>query len=349
MLNEAKQHFFKKLIEDTIGYYRIYDFVKTKFKETLNPAITFSSAEEFWKSIHQGKFAYQIDDLPSLKNNQLIKLKDFVLTEWTPKLPGRVWTKDGSKNLFQGLQDIIGEVNISDKIYKVLGPLGKEKVITGGFGTVRVKPRSNKDYCMLLNAVSRDNWKCDYGIPIVVSKSVYDKFIEYSHNEGAPEIEELRGTLILNKSFDGLEIIEPAIGANIGNEIKDLLSDFPDLQKCFVYVSSPLDIKLRYNKSHPDAIAWTMFKTNKEEEPLRLTYAQFNPIDDESSRHAVEFINQYVLNFDGIEIMTDFDGQKRRLISKVNLADTKNFNLQFRRTLGTIENWIKREQKKLSL
>lgn len=58
---------------------------------------------------------------------------------------------------------------------------------------------------------------------------------------------------------------------------------------------------------------------------------------------AVSFLNNYVLNFSGTEILTDFDGQKRRLISKTNLGDTKNFTWEFRRTLNSIDSWIRRE------
>jgi hypothetical protein len=106
---------------------------------------------------------------------------------------------------------------------------------------------------------------------------------------------------------------------------------------------------MRYNKSHPEAIAWTMFKTDLIEEPLRLTYARFNPLDEESITEATEFINQYVLGFDGTEILTDFDGQKRRLISKSNLSNIRSLATGQRSSLFTIHNWIQRENRKSSL
>jgi hypothetical protein len=86
-----------------------------------------------------------------------------------------------------------------------------------------------------------------------------------------------------------------------------------------------------------------MFKTNVKREPLRLTYAAFNPIDGDSAKEAVEFINNYVFEFGGIEILTDFDGQKRRLVSKSTLADTGNFKLQHRRIISTIKAWVQKE------
>lgn len=313
-----------------------------KVRATINNTRTFTNSEDFWKSILQKDFRNRHNDI-TLENNQIVELKDFFLSEWTPKLPGRVWTSDGDINLFEGIQNIVGQVNIHDKIYDVLGPEGKSKMITGGFGSVRIKPRTNTDYCMLLNAVSVNDWHCDYGIPIVVSKAVYDVFLRYSHNQGSPWIEELKGILILNNPISADEIISPAIGAGLDYKTIDLLSDIPNLQKCFIYVSSPLDIKMKYNQTHPEAVAWTMFRTDVHKEPLRLTYASFNPMEGDSANEAVEFINKYVLGFNGTEILTDFDGQKRRLISKTSLSNPANFVREQRRTMMTINSWVKRE------
>lgn len=349
MLNETKQHFFKKLIEDTIGYYRVYDFLKMKVLTTIEKPREFLTTESFWRAILQQNFRNNNQNSEPLKNGQTIKLKNFFLTEWTPKLPGRVWTNDGQMNLIEGISDVVGQMNIYQKVYEVLGPVGKNKMMTGGYGTIRIKAITNNDFCMLLNLVSPDDWHCDYGIPLIVSKAVYDDYLNYSHKEGAPWIEELQGTLFLNNSLTDFQSISPAIGAKLENEINDLLTDMPNLQKCFIYVSSPLDVKMRYNKSHPEAIAWTMFKTDLIEEPLRLTYARFNPLDEESITEATEFINQYVLGFDGTEILTDFDGQKRRLISKSNLSNIRSLATGQRSSLFTIHNWIQRENRKSSL
>lgn len=344
MLEETKRHFFGKLIEDTFGYYRVYDFLKLRVRQAVESSRTFNTSEEFWKTILQEEFRGGRSDSEPLRNNQIVKLRNFFLTEWTPKLPGRVWTKDGNTNLLEGIQDIVGETNLYDRIYNVLGPEGKMKMITGGFGSVRIKPGSNSDYCMLLNAVALNDWHCDFGIPIVVSKPVYNEYLRHSESRGSPQIAELTGILCLNNStFDYLSIISPAIGARLESEIIDLLSDIPNLPKCFIYVSSPADISLLYNNTHPEAIAWTMFKTNVKKEPLRLTYASFNPIDGDSAKEAVAFINKYVFEFGGIEILTDFDGQKRRLVSKSTLADTGNLKFQHKRVISTIQAWVRKE------
>ena len=180
-----------------------------------------------------------------------------------------MWTQGGQKNLMEGILDVVGEANIVEKVYHVLGPEGKSKMIMGGFGSVRVKPSDDKDYCMLLNAVHVDDWHCDYGIPVVVSKAVYDDYLKYAYKEGAPWIEELKGLLFINREITKFKVVSNAIGAKVTDEIKDLMSDSPNLPKCFIYVSSPMNIKFRYNGSHPNAVAWTMFRTSLEEEPSK--------------------------------------------------------------------------------
>ena len=188
-MDEIKKHFFQKLIDDTFGYYRIYDALKLRFKTLVKGNIAFSSSKEFWEMV--------IENYPDIKNKQRVKLKGFFITEWVPKLPGQVWTSDGKQNLKEGINDVVGYYVGSKKIYQLLGPYGKQKMIFGGFGSVRVKPSQNKDYCCLLNLVDIDNWHCDYGIPIVVSKSVYDCFIRYREIGGSPWVEELSGILYL--------------------------------------------------------------------------------------------------------------------------------------------------------
>lgn len=335
MLENTKRFFFQKLIEDTFGYYRIYDTLKLRSKSVINGDIEIHSSEEFWNKIHNNH--------TDIKNRQVIKFKDFFLTDWVPKLPGQVWTDDGKENLLEGIKHVEGVYSTFDKVINVLGPVGKQKMISGGYGSVRIKPTNNSDYYSILNLVHVDDWHCDYGIPIVVSKAVHDQFIRYREHQGAPWIEELRGILILDEEVSNLQKISPAIGSKLDIDTIDILSTTPNSRKVFIYISSPLDIQMRYNSSHPEAIAWTLFKTKNEDEPLRLTYSRFNPEKNESILEAVGFINEYVANFDGDSILTDFDGIQKRLISKSSLTQPQLLNRNHTGTLKLINDWIKQE------
>lgn len=336
MLDATKRHFFQKLVDDTFGYYRVYDTLKLRLISSINETLTINSSKDFWRKI--------IDNSPEIKNKQIIKLKDFFVTEWVPKLPGQVWTEEGQQNLAEGLKDVEGYYSFYDKVYQVLGPIGKQKMISGGFGSVRIKPTQNTDYCCLLNLVHVDDWHCDYGIPIVVSKSVYEQFIRYREHQGSPWIKELSGILYLDEDIPNINKISNAIGSKLDIETIDILSTQTNLRKAFIYVSSPLDLKIGYNGSCPEAVAWTLFKTTLTTEPLRLTYARFDPKKEESLLEAVGFINQYVASFDGETMLTDFDGVQKRLLAKGSLTNPNTLARKHTGTLKLIDSWITNEK-----
>ena len=336
MLDTTKKHFFQKLVDDTFGYYRVYDNLKLKLRSSINETLTINSSQEFWSKI--------IENSPEIRNKQIIKLKNFFITEWVPKLPGQVWTEKGRENLVEGLKDVEGYYSIHEKIYKVLGPIGKQKMIFGGFGSVRIKPVNNTDFCCLLNLVQLEDWHCDYGIPLVVSKPVYEQFIRYREHEGSPWIEELSGVLYLDEDIVNFNKVPNAIGSKLDNETIEILTTQTNIRKAFIYVSSPIDVKIKYNGSCPDAVAWTLFKTTLEKEPLRLTYAKFNPKKEESLLEAVGFINQYVVNFNGEKILTDFDGIQKRLLSTSSLTEPNSLVKKHTETLKLIDIWITNEK-----
>jgi hypothetical protein len=336
MLDTTKRYFFQKLVDDTFGYYRVYDALKIRFNNLTHGRIDINSSEEFWQKI--------INNHPDIRNKQVVKLKDFFITEWVPKLPGQVWTEEGRQNLSEGLNHIDGYYSILDKVYQVLGPIGKQKMISGGYGSVRIKPAQNSDYCTLLNLVHVNDWHCDFGIPIVVSKSVYEQFIRYREHEGAPWIEELTGILYLDEDVPNINKVSNAIGAKLDAETIDILSTQSNLRKAFIYVSSPLDLKIRYNGSCPEAVAWTLFKTTLSNEPLRLTYSRFDPKKEDSILEAVGFITQYVANFDGETMLTDFDGVQRRLLATSSLTNPQMLTKKHNGTLTLIDRWIEHEK-----
>jgi hypothetical protein len=107
-----------------------------------------------------------------------------------------------------------------------------------------------------------------------------------------------------------------------------------------------LNIKLRTNNTHPNVVAWTTFETSQILDPLRFTYSTFNPNKKGSLEYSIEFIKNYVKDFGGTHILTDFDGQIPRLHSKVNLNDSSKLktNPVFNDIFKIINNWIEQEK-----
>jgi hypothetical protein len=330
MINETKSFFFKRFLEDTLGYFSVYEFLKLKFKKLKDDSVSFKSSQDFWES-----FLFET----KLSTGQIVKLKDFYLSDFIPRLPGKLWTKESKAEQISGYREVIG--TSLDRKVNILSLEGKRKIIESGYGSVRLMPNQTGIYCNLLSAVSVENWFADAGIPIVVSKSVYDEFVRTS-KIGAPWIEELEGILHINQPVPLIHDIPKAIGAKLNEETMDLLTNSINLPKCFIYVPSPLNIKLRTNNTHPVVTAWTTFRTTEPNDPLRYTYSSFNPNKKGGIEHSIEFINNYVQDFNGTEILTDFDGKIRRLNSKVDLSQKSDLinSPVYNEVLLTINDWI---------
>lgn len=178
-----------------------------------------------------------------------------------------------------------------------------------------------------MSLVNKPHWNCDYGIPVVVSRSVYNKFKKYAAN-GAPYLESIEGVIHLHEDLPFSQLLPKAIGAQLSKESESTLRYRPGLPRCYLHVTSPLLLKAKYNNSHPDATAWTMFQTNLKREPFRYTYTTFNPLLRDSVDEAVEFINWYVKDYDGKMIVTDFDGMLPRLEANIPINTNLNFHVK---------------------
>jgi hypothetical protein len=337
--------FFGQLWEDLLGYLRIYDYIKLKTRRALNKTAKIPSIGAFWYSVLGDRFArpgaYQYT---SLRDGDVIRLKDVFLSEWAPKLPGQLWTLDGVADFHTGRDRIVRYEQFDDKdgkIYAVLDPWGKSRVISAGFGSVRVnKSMGTKDAYAYMAFVDMENWHCDYGIPVIVSRQVYDLFMEHSE-KGAPWIQSVEGILHTEEDIPFRELIPCAIGSKLSAESEATLRYRPGLPKCFVHVVSPLSIRFRYNDSHPEATAWTMFETNLPAEPYRYTYSTFQPKDKRSIDDAVEFIRWYAETFDGRKIITDFDGSIPRLDAFIPLtSDPMQRRQRIRSLIKNCNSWV---------
>jgi hypothetical protein len=123
--------------------------------------------------------------------------------------------------------------------------------VQAGYGSIRINPANNDhDNYMYMSLTSRGNWHCDLGIPAVITKPVYNEFYKYSR-EGAPWIKELEGVLVLQQELPFKELIPTAIGARLSKETEDTLRYRPRLPKLYVLITSPLNVKFRYNNTHP--------------------------------------------------------------------------------------------------
>jgi hypothetical protein len=320
--NEQAMKFFGQVWDDVLGYLRLYDYAKLKARSALGAKKALASPSAFWASILGDRFAGQDASgyLP-LQDGDIVRFDDVFLTEWAPKLPGRIWTVDGVVDFAEGQKRVHRYEQFGEKVYAVLDPYGKSRVVAAGFGTIRVRQGlGDADNYMYMSLTDEKDWSCDRGVPVVVSRSVYEEYKRYAAN-GAPWLKHIEGVLHVNQDLPFREIIPPAIGCALSPEAEATLRYRPHLPKCFMHVTSPLSVAFTHNDSHPRATAWTMFRTRRREEPLRYTYTAFDPSSKESIREAVKFLEWYMGEYGGKECITDFDGQTPRLASAIPPVD----------------------------
>src|SRR5258708_609030 len=97
VVEETKKRFLGSVLDDVIGYWRIYDRLKLKvLSATGDKRADFRSEAEFWYSILGDRFSGSIPTkYRAVRSGQVVRFRDFFVSEWVPKLPGRAWTIDG--------------------------------------------------------------------------------------------------------------------------------------------------------------------------------------------------------------------------------------------------------------
>jgi hypothetical protein len=369
MQDMAKNELIKKVVgtiyDDLIKYYGLYGFIKLKKKHLFSKPIEINSESDFWESILKADFKVIVnEEHQELRDGQILIFRDFYLSEWAPKLPGRLWTKEGLKLMSERFNHIQSIELLNEELQLKFDPNGKKKAILGGLGSVRVNPTKNPyDFYMYMSITSGAIWSTDFGIPIVVSKSVYDEFKKKTGRIGGKNyegvwIEKMEGQLMLEKDLPLTDFIANSVGGEISSSLKDALTRATFLPKCYVYVPSILNARLISHDNHPESVAWTLYRKNLKEDwqksiskqidkEYSYTYAYFNPAKRDSIKDAVVFIENYVRDDYGECMLTDFDGIEPRLNARLNLFSNPIVNQKDKSkiTIVEISEWDKKLEK----
>jgi hypothetical protein len=342
---DATKRFFGQIWDDFLGYMRVYEYIKLKAARITGKSVSVPSVESFWCSILGDKFGGDRQSkYQRLRDGDVLKIKDIFLSDWAPKLPGKAWTLDGIENYANAQQHLHEYLEVDRKFYAVLPPEAKEMVVAAGYGSIRIARRTrDPDHFMYMSLVSKDRWHCDLGIPVVVSRQVYDQF--YRHAEhGAPWLREVEGVLHLDEDLPFEQLVPRAIGALLSPEAESTLRYRAGMPRCYLHVVSPLSVKPTYNDSHPSATAWTQFESTRLQQPYRYTYTMFDPTSNESMGAAIAFIQRYVKEHDGKKIITDFDGQRPRLEATIPLTSSPliHSKTEVAALVSDYNGWIKR-------
>jgi hypothetical protein len=124
LLEETKKRFLGSLLDDVLGYWRIYDRLKLKvLAQTGDKRVEFSTENEFWYSILGDRFSgSKPDRYINVRSGQVVRFKNCFASEWVPKLPGRLWTNEGAQDLKEGLRRVAHEFKEGDQVHVILDP-----------------------------------------------------------------------------------------------------------------------------------------------------------------------------------------------------------------------------------
>lgn len=308
------------------SHLHLYRYGAFLYRKSRRQPHIYSNEQDFWKDLlgkefyttkkFRGSADISEDGCTGLEMHDVIILKNFQISEWFPRCPGLFWTKNGTLNRKAAESDIEGVIGE----FLVYGEKGKNNMMSGGIGTNRLSTHrdvSGKPFRVLC---ATSSGICDAGIPIVVPEDVCSAILDPLMSGEGIEID-IEGTLSW-LPFDNREIIIPARGAVVEDELRNWLMTSLHIPRYFLFVGSTLQVKRYISDFRLRASGWTVYeKGNREDYTPSFTYATFDPSNKDTIRRATDFMTDYVEGHGGKEIYTDFDEHVPRFNAKYSIND----------------------------
>src|SRR4051812_43307754 len=183
----------KSLIKTVVGFLRVQDYISFRLKRFINgaqhhlyDAFTEKGESSYWHDLRAGR----------LDEGHLVTFRGFQLNQWVPLQPGAWWHPDAP-----ALRDRVSsshEIPIQTGTEQViaLDPSAKLVMMSGGYGTFRLKTNTTPDGFSLFSlSSSGEMWK---GIPILLTPEVVNGYERKRSQEGTKgiEIAEMSGELV---------------------------------------------------------------------------------------------------------------------------------------------------------
>jgi len=309
------------LVAGLSGYYNLPVYGRVLYKQARGKVVEYDREELFWRDAI-GPYFYE-EAQTNLFEGQLVKLVDFDITEWFPRCPGMFWTAEG--HIYrERAKDYVAD-QIDKYRHIAFSPRGKSLMILGGIGTTRLEVHTGdeRDYKILC---ATSSGRCDAGIPLVVTRGVWEQIRDGILSEGAVKADVSGFYSPLPIKYEDL-VIET--GTELARELRSFLSDSLYLPRYCLLVESSLQLKRRKSISSVQATAWTLFKSSDTDSalPYSFTYHSIDAKSENSIKEAAEFIEGYVNYYGGEEILTDFDEKIRRFSSTYPLSEVMKYEI----------------------
>jgi len=315
---------------------RLPDYIKTEFRRRIEGSAEFHNEEDFWRAA-LGIAAYRPSSLKPLSPGTVVSLKGFQITEWVPLNPGQYWTELGFARR-ESARPYKNLIYFSEKQPMLAYDLeGKIRMMLGGIGTVKLRPLrfplDTHSYSLLCATSSGHCWS---GIPILVSKQVYNKF-QATLRQNKRVQADIVGTY-QSKPFNPKDMVIAARGVNIPETTEQIITECCGIPQCVVVVDSVLHTKQGVGAFSVKAVAWTLFQGKRKlwdnRKFFSFTYHTFDPQNDISHNIARNFILNYFKYFGGENFVTDYDETR------------PNFSVFSEREMDEIDIFRKKEQQR---
>lgn len=302
----------------------------------------FLDTQNYGDSVHQAVHGYRNAEVDYISNNAFwadamaeaqfdgrrVRLRDFTLLEWTPASPGRFYTGDAQRSRERAAEYL----KWYGDDYEYL-PLGKEYMVLGGVGSLRLGSRAyGRERVHVLGLSSTG--VAHEGIPVALSDNEYSQLIGTLKREGGVVVDcsaTIR-TLPSREWRMWRTHNVPAVFAFI--EDLEVRHRIP---RTLVTVSIMFPSGYHASSQNDRTVNLSGCKTRYEKS---WSYASYSPTDGRDGlKNSVDWLQEYASRYSGMDappIFCDFDEQYSHfeLPIEFQLADAASGSLDAQRLLA---------------
>ena len=285
--NQASRHIF------SLQQWSLHPLIWSQVSSSLylvNPSNeTFLNPQAQDKRFHGNNAIWEALISNQLKRTDLnIILDSFFIFEWIPRSPGLYYTEEGQRARKEASSRII---SIDNKIV-VYDPYGKQSMLDGGVGNIRIKPimlEGNEYHFMTASA----NGVCHEGVPVAIPSKLYNDIIEEISGRGVV-VRDLIGKLKL-----------------VPDELTNLYRGIREVPKCYIKVESLTKASNPSRSGSVDlnvSVAVSFLSRFEGHNRIYATYVTFDPASKVSFKENLRWMEyEYVTEKYKGKVITDFD------------------------------------------
>lgn len=315
------------------NYLYLYSWLQIEYKKQFTERkFTFTSVEDFWKKILNEE----------LRNGDVIKFKEGFFTDWIPKAAGQAW---------KTFDPLLSSHSINIDSVKSGQEFSSSSLVENEqlrpLGVVRLPLGEDKESFAVLSLTSFDCWSVDLGIPVLVSKKIYEAFLQ--KRKGNKAVESDVEAILEIGNYPGFD--KPFMntyGSSINPEFLKQFTSPVLVPRVFLRVSSLLNIEFRTHNSHPLGTIWALTKSERPYQIKQGVDMRIYRVEEPQSWIGLELAHIDISNIDNIEhyanafkeghtqprelfpnvrfvedpekkisVLTEFDAQKRHFVNSI--------------------------------